>query len=568
MKRWVWFSLCALLGLLLLLCGWLIPAHLRAVEASVLQQAGRNSSSLTGRGVTLAHTGQYGSGEMLLRAAQRAKFSDTNELAAALDYEAKRAPAVKLWGSLPGIMRNYFPKNPKPGDTNFTDFVVREENRTKALDTLSKSKQPEVLAIIQSRTLTNTTTFAPSGSPGGEAFDTAVVITGILAEQNKITPGLSKDIESAATQANQTGKTEALEQTLLDILSLGQRFNWGQLTMFVGKIDGAETLHQQAELARNAEDQLPDLFAAVELSGDPKAVAQYLKDFPKTGYADMTAAFPYNANAVRALVHSGHRLFVSPLRQTAARTEPLASLVAIGAHYSWQMPQFTLILKWFLYFAGGFLLAMAVHVGRRPASQLEAPLQVRGFHVARELLFALGFLLVVVLLSEPFLAQQGPAAVRPFHLRIPTAGSAMQPGNTDLKTSFMDKSRLIPMSVFFVLQGLLYISSIVKLAEIRRQRVGPRIKLRLLENEEHLFDAGLYLGFLGTVCAFILSSISQKHSFDLMVAYSSTAFGILFVSIFKIFHLRPTRRKLLLEAEVEQPAVAASTTNPVPSPAS
>jgi len=568
MKRWLWFSLCALLGLLLLLCGWLIPAHLRAVEEPVLRQAGLNSSSLTGRGVTLAHTGQYGSGEMLLRAAQRAKFSDTNELVAALDTEAKKSPVVKLWGATPGTLRNYFPKNPKPTDTNFTDFVVREENRTKALGTLSKSKQPEVLALIQSRTLTNLTTFAPAGSPGGEAFDTAVAITGILAEQNKITPSLSKDIESAATQANQTGKTEALEQSLLDILSLGQRFNWGQLVTFVERMDGAETLHQQAELARNADEQLPDLFAAVELSGDPKAVAQYLKDFPKTGYADMTAAFPYNANAVRALVRSDHRLFASPLRQTAARTEPLASLVAIGADYSWRTPEFTLILKWFLIFAGGFFLALALHVGRRPASDLEAPLQVRGFHVARELLFALGFLLVVVLLSEPFLAQQGPAAAMPFRLRIPTAGSVIQPGNTDLKTSFMDKSRLIPMAVFFVLQGLLYISSIVKLAEIRRQRVGPRVKLRLLENEEHLFDAGLYLGFLGTVCAFILSSISQKHSFDLMVAYSSTAFGILFVSIFKIFHLRPTRRKLLLEAEVEQPAVAAPTTNPVPSPAS
>jgi hypothetical protein len=570
MKRWVWFSLCALLGLLLLLCGWLIPAHLRAVEEPVLRQAGLNSSSLSGRGVTLAHTGQYGSAEMLLLAAQRTKSPDTNELIAALDTEAKRSPVAKLWGAMPGTLRNYFPKNPKPTDTNFTDFVVREENRVKALDTLKQSKQPTVQALIQSRTLTNLSTFAPSGSPGGEAFDTAVAITGILIEQNKITPGLSKDIESAATQANQTGKTEALEQSLLDVLSLGQRFNWGQLAMFVGKMDGAETLHQQAEFARNAGDQLPDLFAAVELSGDPKAVAQYLKVFPKTAYADMTAAFPYNANAVRALVRSEHRLFVSPLRQTAARTEPLASLVVFGADYSWRMPQFALILKWFLYFAGGFLLALALHVGRRPASNLEAPLQVRGFHVARELLFALGFLLVVVLVSEPFLAQQESATAMPFRLRIPTAGSAIQPVTTDLKTStsFMDKSRLIPMSLFFVLQGLLYISSIVKLAEIRRQRVGPRIKLRLLENEDHLFDAGLYLGFLGTIIAFILSSVSQKHSFDLMVAYSSTSFGILFVSVFKIFHLRPVRRKLLLEAEVEQPTVAAATTNPVPSPAS
>ena len=122
------------------------------------------------------------------------------------------------------------------------------------------------------------------------------------------------------------------------------------------------------------------------------------------------------------------------------------------------------------------------------------------------------------------------------------------------------------MLLFFVLQGLLYVASLVKLAEIRRQRVGPRIKLRLLENEEHLFDAGLYLGFLGTIVAFIIYSLYVHHQFDLMVAYSSTSFGILFVSFFKIFHLRPVRRRLLLEAEADAPAV--TTTAAAPSLAS
>jgi len=565
MNRWVRFILCSALGLLLLLCGWLIPAHLRAIEEPILAQAGRNSASLSGRGVSLAHIGQYGAAATLLHAAERNALSDTNELVSALDTEGKKAPAVKLWGALPAGARNYFPRNPKPTETNFTDFVVREENRTKALDTLSKSKQPAVMILMQARDLTNLTTFAPSKSPGGEAFDAAVAITGLLVDQNHVTAGLSMDIETAAKQASLSNQPDALEQILLDVLSLGHRFNWGQLTTFVGKMDGAATLHQQAELARNADAQLPDLFAAVELSGDPKAVAQYLKEFPKSGYQDMTAAFRFNAGGVRALVRSDHRLYASDLRQWAARTEPMASLVAAEADFSSRMPQFALIVKWFLYFIGGFLVAMALHVGRPPASKLEAPLQVRGFHVAREILFALGFLLVVVLVSEPFLAQEGAATVKPFHLQIPTAGMAIQPGKTDLKTTFMDKSRLIPMALFFVLQGLLYISSIVKLAEIRRQRVGARVKLRLLENEDHLFDAGLYLGFLGTIIAFILSSVSAKHSFDLMVAYSSTSFGILFVSVFKIFHLRPVRRKLVMEAETE-PTVTAST-NPTQNPA-
>ena len=270
MNRWVRFILCTVLGLLLLLCGWLLPAHLRAIEEPLLAQAGRNSTSLTGRAVSLAHIGQYSSAEMLLRAAERNNISDTNELVSALDTESKKTPIVKLWGAQPAAARNYFPRNPKATETNFTDFVVREENRAKALDMLGKSKQPAVIVLMQSRDLTNLATFAPSKSPGGEAFDAAVAITGLLVDQNHVTSGLSMDVETAAKQANLDGQPAALEQILLDVLSLGQRFDWGELTTFVGKIDGATTLHQQAELARNADAQLPDLFAAVELSGDLK----------------------------------------------------------------------------------------------------------------------------------------------------------------------------------------------------------------------------------------------------------------------------------------------------------
>src|SRR5208282_3220773 len=95
--------------------------------------------------------------------------------------------------------------------------------------------------------------------------------------------------------------------------------------------------------------------------------------------------------------------------------------------------------------------------------------------------------------------------------------------------------------------------------EIRRQNVTPRIKLRLLENEDHLFDAGLYLGFVGTIVSLILVSMGVIQ-FSLMAAYSSTSFGIVFVCVFKIFHLRPARRKLLLEAEAApaEPAAPAA----------
>jgi len=84
----------------------------------------------------------------------------------------------------------------------------------------------------------------------------------------------------------------------------------------------------------------------------------------------------------------------------------------------------------------------------------------------------------------------------------------------------MNQTILLTLLLFFVLQGLIYISCIVKLAEIRRQKVPPRTKLKLLENEDHLFDAGLYLGFVGTIISLILVSM-HIIEFSLMAAYSS-----------------------------------------------
>ncbi len=289
-------------------------------------------------------------------------------------------------------------------------------------------------------------------------------------------------------------------------------------------------------------------------------VTHYPHDFHQSGLKDLAEAFPLGEGAVRDLLQHGQRIFITAPRQFAATHEPLATVVLLVADYCWVHPVLALIFKWLLFLCGGFMLASALRSAKPAVTTLEEPLQVPGLHFARETLFALGFLLVALLVSEPFLVPESATPAMPFRLRVPTVGLAI-PTGANHTTSLMDKSKIIPMLLFFVLQGLLYISCLVKLAEIRRQRVGPRVKLKLLENEEHLFDAGLYLGFLGTIVSFIITSI-HAGQFSFMVAYSSTAFGILFVSFFKIFHLRPVRRRFLLEAEAESIAEAANTAAP------
>lgn len=503
--------------------------HLRAVDPAVLHRAGMGTASLVDRGIALAQEKQTSSARLLLQAAQNENVPGAGEIALALSISgSSNSPSVTA-----------------------TEFVVRLENRQHVLNSLSASTSPAVRDLLHCRDLTNTVLFPPSASASGQAFDAAVSVCGRLLESNAFTPALRDALVTRAASANHGGDTEPLEAVLMDVMSLGQRFDWEQLETFVKNVNDSRTLNLLAEDARNAGGQLPELFAAVELAQQPAKVADYLANFSLSGMHDLGEALRYGAGGVDELTRRNQRLYDSPLSRRWTASGPLALFFRAGSDYALRVPWFALTVKWFFYISCGFLIALALHFASPPVAPIEEPLRVRGVHVAREVLFALGFLLVVLLLSEPFLAQEGQKADIPFRLRLPTVGAVAAGATPNIKLKLLMTTSLLTLFIFFVLQALLYCACLVKLAEIRRQKVAPRVRLRLLENEEHLFDAGLYLGFGGTIVCLILASMGLTQ-FSLMAAYSCTSFGILFVSIFKIFQLRPVRRQLLLQAETER----------------
>lgn len=586
MNRLVWFLICAILGLGLLIEGLSVPAHLRAVDVSVLEVAGKRAPSLVAHGLELTGEQRLGAAQLLWQAAQEQGLPGRDKLGAAVKDLAQQHPDWQVWGGPEPRLEELLGANVRPlqssstsagtgsgspaGDQAvsrpenpadwepFTDFIVRRDQREKALGFLRVSSDSAVQELLRCRTLTNTVIFAPSESASGQALDGAMAIGGLLIQDERVTSWLRGALLAAAAEANHGGSPEPLEQMLLDLTSLGERFNWGQLTRFVGRIKDPGTLRTLADQVRGHETLAPVLFAAVELTGEPSEVAKYLRSFSQTGEEDLATSLRYGGGGLAELLHRGQRLHRATFRESIRQTPLFGDLLSASTEYSLRWPWIALVIKWLLYLTGGFLLAAAAHFARPVATPLEQPLEVRGFHVAREILFALGFLLVVLLLSEPFLAQESQKAEFPLRLRLPTVGKAIAAGNLNVHSTIMNQLSLLTLGLFFILQALIYTACLVKLAEIKRQQVPSRVKLKLLENEEHLFDAGLYLGFAGTIVSLILVSLGVIKP-SLMAAYSSTSFGIVFVSIFKIFHLRPARRKLLLEAEIiQQPAPATS----------
>jgi len=563
MNRWVWFFGCIILGLLAVGFGWLVPAHLRAVDAAVLERAGRKTPSLLERGQQLLKEGKLGPAEMLCRTAQDEHLAGRETLATAITNLIAQHPGWQSWGGGEGHLDILFATNATnsaPAWEPITDWMLHSQNRAKTLELLRPSRRPATLELLRCRGLTNTQVFSPSQSSSGQAFDAILALAGLLVDEDKMTQGLANDFRKAAEQANSGAGTQNLEDLLLDLMSLGQRLNWSQLAELVGPIEDGTTLRQLTTFARRNEAQLPVFFSAVELSRRPAALCGYLSEFSQTGLKDVTQALRFREGGVNELLNRRQPLYISALRREVTGKAPWSAMFGVAVDATWQAPRLAVAIKWLLYLLGGFLLAAAMHFGRPAVSDLEQPLQVRGLHLAREFLFALGFLLVVLLLSEPFLARESqPKPEFHFRLRIPVVGGTVAAGTGTIKQRFMNENVLLALLLFFVLQGLLYIACLVKLAESRRQRVPARIKIKLLENEDHLFDAGLYLGFAGCIISLILFSVGVLKM-SLMAAYSSTCFGILFVCVFKIFHLRPLRRKLLLEAEtgVAEPLPASS----------
>lgn len=111
--------------------------------------------------------------------------------------------------------------------------------------------------------------------------------------------------------------------------------------------------------------------------------------------------------------------------------------------------------------------------------------------------------------------------------------------------TMFDQVTLIVLLMFFVVQLMVFMFCMVRLKEVRSADEPARTKLQLLENEENLFDLGLYVGLGGTVGSLIMIVLNIVEA-SLMAAYASTLFGILFVAIFKVGILRPYRRELIL----------------------
>ena len=84
---------------------------------------------------------------------------------------------------------------------------------------------------------------------------------GPASDAGDLTAGLRDGLARLAAEANTGGKSGKFEESLLDVMSLGQRFNYGQLAAFLARVEDLDTLSVLADAARGAGNRLPGYFS-------------------------------------------------------------------------------------------------------------------------------------------------------------------------------------------------------------------------------------------------------------------------------------------------------------------
>jgi hypothetical protein len=218
----------------------------------------------------------------------------------------------------------------------------------------------------------------------------------------------------------------------------------------------------------------------------------------------------------------------------------------LGAALALRHPELALLAKYAAFLGGIFLLLRAVDL--RLFSSVEQVLRGAFPRMGSGIIAAI-LTFIFFVFSEPFLLNAAPASDYKLKVTIPVIGALAAPDATASTTpTTMDTSTILSIIVFAAIQIGMYFICLMKIAEIARQTLPAATKLELMQNEENLFDGGLYIGIAGTATALVLQVL---HIIDanLLAAYSSNLFGIVCVALVKIRHVRPCKRQLILEAQ-------------------
>lgn len=548
------FSLFA--GLVLLLGGGALPAHLRAVDHEVLGVAAQGTSGLVELADRELNEERLGPAKLLLEAARGGKNSGAaagiDERLARLGDLEERAPARARWGGVsPWLDQHVGEWVPKSAVRSHSvmHWVLPLPVRQALVRSLAGSSDPTVMALLACRQLKETAIFSPVGSAAGQPLEAALLTGAALAEVGRLHRGMAFELERAAVAAMQGKGTMALEGGLLDLLTAARHLDWHQLGALTERCESLAALHALVAASGESGAKWPALFAAVLMQPGAAAVGAFVDRHGEAGIDDVQQAMRMGAGALQELLKHGHRIHTATWRPRLMERAQLSDLAAWLAAATLRGPLLALSVKYLLWADGLFLLFLGLWYTRRLFLD-ETNRRFNPRPDARSLAVLTATAGIVLFLgTERLLVLKSSGA--PGSGSVAKLTASFQPRLRfqipQAKTTVMNEKILVMLLAFFVIQLAIYLIGLSRVRHIRNQMVEGSVKMKLLDNEESMFDAPLYIGIAGSVLALVLR-LTGFDEISLMASYSSTLFGILFCFLLKVIHVRPYKQRLILEA--------------------
>ena len=526
------------LGLGLLGVAWMLPANVKSLNPALLREAGRDTPSVVAFSSDLLALDKPGPAALVLEAARLVKDSGADGFGVVLENFQKKHREMVPWGgwdvALEPLLSGQNEATPSVSTPVLT-FMVTQKARDSLRRYLETSRLPGVQTLLKTADITGTKRFVSARRPGGQPLEAVILLTTYLWQTEHLAPSLQREVREQAEAAVTSGQMGPLEDFYIDILTLGKKLNWIQLSELLHTATSTSTVAQFAHLTRVAPEHLPIIYTAALMANSADGVARYLITHGKPGIEFLRQAISFNEGATEQLV----------LRQVPV-TGRAGIEYEFGASFALHRPELALLVKYAAFLAGVFLLFRSVDLKMFARIELALP---GAFPRMGSSVLALILTFIFFVFSEPFLLKAAGSMDYQVKLLIPILG---QTGGSNLPqtspTTSMEFRTLIPIFIFALLQVGMYIICLLRITDVARQPMPAAVKLKLLDNEENLFDSGLYIGIAGTATALVLQVLGLIEA-NLLAAYSSNLFGIVCVALVKIRHVRPYKRKLILEAQ-------------------
>jgi hypothetical protein len=525
--------------------GMSIPSYFRSVSPLVLEAAAAGTPTLRDQAADQLKSGRPGMALPLIRLADDAEqMAPLEELASRLIEEN---PLYRWSGGPAPFYEQFLSQSAylREDETAVIPALLPGEDRRNLLGFLGQSPNRNVHQLLETRQLSGWQRFYPVYSTSGQPLEATILAAALLEQSGALPEGLRQSVFPVVDRAleGDAGAIRQLESFYISILTLGRRANWLQLRTLVQSSDSPDQLMFTAQALQKDPERLPLLIGAAMNAGNSIEVTGYLHRHGKRGWEGLETALKMGRGALEALLAFDKPLYLPPGFWNSLPPQVRESQHRFKA-FAENFPTLAIAGRVLAFsFCGFFLVGVlrVVILGRRPSS-----------HERRILInldSLVGGILVTMLvwvLIEPGLLEFRPNEQGSLEIKL----AQVLPGDSlstteSVVSTMIDQVTILVLLLFFVGQLLVFIFGLLKIAEIRRQAVTPEIKLHLLENEEVLFELGLYVGLGGTVASLILVVLNVVDA-SLMAAYASTLFGIIFVAILKVGFLRPFRRSLIL----------------------